>query len=189
MSPPDAQPEPAAVVPPEPAEGAAEPGRTHFHAVLHPNRSLGRTGYRILMGVLAALNAGLATAFVLQGAWPIVFFLGLDMLLVYLAFRLSYRSGRLYEEVRLTDSDLVVQRVFPGGRRSGWRFEPYWLRVQMDDPPRHESQVRLVSHGRSVVVGAFLSPDERADFARALKDALARWRRPDAADAFSPAGG
>jgi len=189
MIPPDAQRDPAASEPTPTDDGAAGPARTYFHAVLHPNRSLGRTGYYLLMGVLAVLNAGLATAFLMQGAWPIVFFLGLDMLLVWLAFRLSYRSGRLYEEVRLTDTDLVVQRVFPGGRRSGWRFEPYWLKVQMDDPPRHESQVRLVSHGRTVVVGAFLSPEERADFARALKDALAAWRAPDGAPALSPAGG
>jgi len=46
----------------------------------------------------------------------------------------------------------------------------------MDDPPRHESQVRLTSHGQTVIVGAFLSPEERLDFARALHRALDEWR-------------
>ncbi|HZH26577.1 MAG TPA: DUF2244 domain-containing protein, partial [Azospirillaceae bacterium] len=105
----------------------------------------------------------------------------------YLAFRINYRSGRLYEEVRLTDTDLTVVRVWPSRSRRQWRFEPYWLRVDMDDPPRHESQLRLTSHGQTVVIGAFLSPDERADLARALCAALARWREPDHLRPLAPA--
>ena len=57
-------------------------------------------------------------------------------------------------------------------------FQPYWVRVEMDDPPEHESQLRLVSHGRSVTIGSFLTPDERLDLAQALRGELARLRQP-----------
>jgi len=162
-------------------------GRTHFHAVLQPHRSLNRPAFMVLMGVLLVTNVGLGTVFLVHGAWPIAGFLGVDMLAVYAAFRVNYRAARLYEEVRLTDTVLRVDRVWPSRQMRTWRFEPYWLRVQIDDPPRHESQVRLVSHGRTLTVGAFLPPDERADFARALGDALVRWRDPDQERTLSPA--
>lgn len=172
--------------PPDPVDDAPD-GRTHFHAVLHPHRSLARPGFLALMGVLLVVNVGLGTLFWVHGAWPVVGFLGLDMLAVYAAFRVNYRSGRLYEEVRLTDTVLRVDRVWPSRRMRTWRFEPYWLKVQIDDPPRHESQVKLVSHGQTLTVGAFLSPDERADFAKALGDALSRWRDPDHLRTLLPA--
>jgi uncharacterized membrane protein len=57
-------------------------------------------------------------------------------------------------------------------------FQPHWVRVDMDDPPEHESQLRLSSHGRTVTIGSFLTPDERLDLARALMAELDRLRQP-----------
>lgn len=151
--------------------------RVFFDAILHPHRSLGCKGFRILMGVVILANLLIAGIFVANGAWPVVPFCGLDVLILWLAFRVNYRSARLYERVRLTDTDLTVQRVAWKKPERRWTFQPYWLRVSMDDPPRHESQVTLTSHGQSVVVGSFLSPDERAEFAKALNGALTTWRR------------
>ena len=153
------------------------PARVFFDAILHPHRSLGRSGFRILMGAVILINLVVAGIFVANGAWPVVPFCGLDVLVLWLAFRVNYRSARLYERVRLTDADLTVQRVDWKKPERRWTFQPYWLRVTMDDPPQHESQVTLSSHGKSVIVGSFLSPDERAEFARSLRDALATWRR------------
>jgi uncharacterized membrane protein len=147
-----------------------------FDAILTPHRSLSPLGFWLLMAAVSAVSFTAGLAFYLQGAWPIMGFFGLDVLLVYLAFRANYRAARLYETVRLTDTELVVRRVDPKGRERLWRFEPYWLRVKIDDPPRHESPLVLTSHGRQLVIGSFLTPEERADFAHALTAALGRWR-------------
>jgi uncharacterized membrane protein len=90
------------------------------------------------------------------------------------AFR-SHRAGH-YELVRLTETS----QHHRGGPRVGTKpsFQPYWVRVEFDDPPSHESQLRLTSHGRSVTIGAFLSPDERHDLARDLIAELDRLRQP-----------
>ncbi len=149
-----------------------------FDAVLHPHRSLSPLGFFILMAVIGGVAFGAGIAFLLMGAWPVFGFLGLDVLLVYIAFRLSYRAARLYETVRLTENELKVQRVNPSGRIKTWTFQPFWLRVEMDDPPRHDSQLVLTSHGRNLVIGAFLTPEERLDLAKALRAALARQRHP-----------
>lgn len=151
--------------------------RVFFDAVLHPHRSLGPQGFRILMATVAAVSFGVSLVFYLLGAWPVVGFFGIDVLLLWWAFRASYRSARLYERVRLTEEELTVQRVAWKQPDRRWSFQPYWLRVRMDDPPEHESQVTLSSHGRTLVVGSFLTPDERLEFATALQDALRAWRR------------
>jgi uncharacterized membrane protein len=53
----------------------------------------------------------------------------------------------------------------------------------MDDPPEHDSQLTLRSHGRGLVIGAFLAPEERLDLANALRDALSQLRRGTGAPA------
>ena len=105
-------------------------------------------------------------------------FYGLEILIIYIALQRSYRDGLVYEKVRLTDESLTVEKGDLRGHRESWRFQPYWVRVSMDDPPHHESQVVLSSHGQSLIVGAFLSPEERLDFAKALRAALDIQRRP-----------
>jgi uncharacterized membrane protein len=149
-----------------------------FDAVLHPHRSLSPAGFVILMSCISAVSFTTGIVFLLAGAWPIFGFFGLDVLLLYIAFRLNYRSGRLYETLHLTRERLTVQRVFPSGETRRWVFQPYWVRVHMDDPPRPESRLTLSSHGRSLAIGSFLTPEERLDVARALSAALAASRRP-----------
>ena len=155
---------------------AGNDGAVLFQALLHPHRSLSPRGFYILMGVVAAVSFTVGGVFFTAGAWPIVGFYGLDVLLVYLFLRANYRSALVYERIRLTEEQLTIERGDHRGLQATYRFQPYWLKVTMDDPPEHHSQLVLTSHGRSLVVGAFLSPDERADFARALTRALGRAR-------------
>lgn len=152
--------------------------RVFFDAILHPHRSLGRGGFRVLMGVVIAVNLMVAGLCYAAGAWPVVPFCGLDVLVIWGAFQLNYRAARLYERVRLTDADLTVQRVVWKKPELRWTFQPYWLRIRVEDQPDQPQRVTLTSHGQSVQVGSFLSPDERVEFARSLENALRLWRRP-----------
>ena len=155
-------------------------GPVFFDAVLHPNCSLSRNSFVILMVAVAAIGLTIGGLFLLSGAWPIFGLYGVDVVLVYWAFRVNYRDARRYEKVRLTADELVVESGGPSRPSKVWSFQPYWLTVSMDDPPQHHSQLTLSSHGRSLIVGSFLSPDERHEFAGALKAALERARQPGA---------
>jgi len=149
-----------------------------FDAVLHPHRSLSPSGFVILMIAVSLVCFAAGIAFALIGAWPVFGFFGLDVLLIYFAFRINYRWGRMYETVLLTEETLTIERVSPDGRINRWRFQPYWLRVTMDDPPHHDSALTLTTHGKALVIGAFLTPEERLELAEALRDALDRLRQP-----------
>ncbi|MDP6706646.1 MAG: DUF2244 domain-containing protein [Alphaproteobacteria bacterium] len=148
----------------------------HFDVVLHPHRSLSPTGFYALMAFVSVVCFGAGLAFMAIGAWPVLGFLGLDVLAIYVAFRLSYRSGRLFERLHLSDRALSVSRVHPNGRTENWQLPPNWLRVQLDGGGHGPGAVRLRSHGREIAVGRFLSPEERRSLAEALEEALRRWR-------------
>ena len=70
--------------------------------------------------------------FLLAGAWPVFGFFGLDVLLVYWAFRLNYRSAKAYEQVTVTPSELTVRKVSHHGRVSEWTLNPLWVRLERD---------------------------------------------------------
>lgn len=145
-----------------------------FDAILYPNRSLPNSGFIAVMTIVIAANLIFGVFFFAVGAWPVIGFCGLDVALVWLAFRLSYRQGRLRERVLVKPGDMRVSRILPSGHESRWRLEPFWARVVVDNPGRHEARVRVVSKGNSLVLGSFLSPQERMAFATALTDALER---------------
>jgi uncharacterized membrane protein len=157
-------------------DAAPVAGTPVFDAILRPHRSLGPLGFVVLMSLVALVGCAIGVAFLLMGAWPVLGFCGLEIVLLYICFRLSYRSGRVVERVRLLEDALVVERFAADGQARRWTFQPYWLRVLIDDPPAHDSLLTLSSHGRSLVIGSFLTPAERLDFAQALRAALASQR-------------
>jgi uncharacterized membrane protein len=143
-----------------------------FRAVLLPHRSLSRKGFVVFMAVVSGLSFFTGIAFYLLGAWPVIGFLGLDVFLIYIAFRLNYHAARLYETVHLSDTELKVTRVYPSGHADSWTFNPYWAQLELteDETGRHRLSVR--SHGRELRFGSFLTDDEKRSFADALRTAL-----------------
>ncbi len=147
-----------------------------FRAILHPHRSLGPRGFLVLMLAIGGVSFTTGMVFLAMGAWPVFGFFGLDVALVYIAFKLNYRSGRLHELIELTPETLTVTRVHPSGKRECFDFNPYWVRVFVAEGPQGRTDLRLTSHGREFSFGRFLTDDERRDFSNALAGALIETR-------------
>ena len=158
------------------------PEPTIFSAVLTPHRSLGPTGFLIFMLVLGGMSFVTGVVFLLLGAWPVFGFLGLDVLLVYWAFRINYRSATAYEQVTVTPSELTVRKVSHHGQIRQWTMNPVWVRLDRD---AHEEfgieRLFLVSRGRKLPIAGFLGPQGEGKLcARACGRA---WRGQARADA------
>jgi uncharacterized membrane protein len=154
----------------------ASPEPVFFERVLWPHRSLPPRGFRLLMLGLGVLSLIVGIIFVAAGAWPVCGFFGLDVALLYLAFRLSYRSARQRETLRLADDRFTVERVDIYGARRLWHFQPFWLRVVLEERRDESNRLLLASHGKSIVIGDFLAPPVRRDLAATLREVLSRWR-------------
>jgi uncharacterized membrane protein len=157
-------------------ETSREP--TLFSAMITPHRSLSNTGFLLVMLLVGGSSFAAGLVFYLIGAWPVVGFLGLDVLLVYWAFRANYRAAAAYEEVLVTATELRLRKVSHRGKTAEWTLNPLWTTL---DRETHEDfgllHLYLVSRGKRVPVAGFLAPKERESFAAALSAALGEAKR------------
>jgi uncharacterized membrane protein len=156
--------------------GDAEP--VLFSALLTPHRSLNRAGFVLVMTFLSVVSFATGVAFLIMGAWPVFGFLGLDVLLIYIAFKINFGRARAREEITVTLSELRVRRVSHRGHVVEWVLNPLWVRL---DEVCHEEfgteRIYLISRGRRVSVGSFLGAEEKASFAKALRAGIAAAKR------------
>jgi uncharacterized membrane protein len=151
---------------------------TLFSARVTPHRSLNRTGFTLLMAFIGIVSFVAGLAFCLMGAWPVLGFFGLDVLVIYWAFRLNFRSASASEDIVLTPSELRVRRVSHRGHVVEWTLNPLWVQLEKTgDPEFGIERLYLISRGRRLSIGNFLGPEEKESFSKALLAALQTAKR------------
>jgi uncharacterized membrane protein len=160
-----------------PAPPPLTQGPIYMDAVLKPHRSLSQHGFKIVMLCLVFMSFMAGIAFVSMGAWPIVGFFGVDILLLWGAFKLSYQSGaREKEVVRVTADEVAIGKTPAIGPERWWRVSPVFAKVLIEREWEFDSAVKLASGGTQLPIATCLSPDERMEFAKALRIALDKAR-------------
>ena len=134
-------------------------GQPGFNATAGDNQHPRQLGFVALVSFIAAL------LFTLNGAWPVTPFFGADVALLALALHVSVRASRRRERLTLTSQTLLIERISANGASRREELNPYWLRVEHEDPELMGCELALVSRGRRWVVGSFLGAEERATVA------------------------
>jgi uncharacterized membrane protein len=151
-----------------------------FEAVSTPSQSLSARGLRLLCLLSAAGAAVPGGFFLLLGAWPVLGFLGLEVIGVLTLVALHRRwSAAAREVVQLTEGALRVTTANGRGGRRETVLEPYWARVVLQEVAGGVSRLFLVQRSRQVELGCFLSDPEKRDLGEALDAALRRYRTPE----------
>ena len=160
-----------------------------------PYRSLSPRGFALVMAALGILAFTIGLGFFLMGAWPVIGFLGLEILVVWIAFKMNYRAAQRRQHLTATSRDLTIENVSPAGRREKTSLPTAWVQVELT--PKNEPEVRdrsrqkviVRSHGRTAEIGGFLHPAETPRLAREVNRMVDRARRAALAeDGPSPAG-
>jgi uncharacterized membrane protein len=146
-----------------------------WQAVLTPHRSLSKHGFILVMALVAGVNLLVGALFMVIGAWPVAGFAGLDILLMWWAFRANFADSRRLERISITEHEVILDSLREGRPPEQRRFVRRWVRVELDEEPEREliGSLRLVVGSTRTVIGDFLAPGERKTLAAALRQALA----------------
>lgn len=162
-------------------------GHVYLDAVLEPPRSLSARGFARVMAVMGGTSAVLGAGFLVNGAWPVTGFLGLEVLGLWMVFRASFAAQTARTFVRVTAEAVDVRKVDGRGRERRARLPAYFARVEHDPEAHGSHALRVRASRRAYALGEFLTPDEREAFAqrldRALSDARRERHEPDGEEA------
>lgn len=148
-----------------------------FSATLRPYRSLSHNGFIILMILFGGTCFSMGFFYMMVGAWPVFAFLGLDVLLLYVAFRINYYSAKAFEEIIVRRDALIIRRVSARGKIQEMSFNPFWAKLHISkDDEGAVTKISITARGKSSDIGKFLNPEDKTTFARAFDAALAEAR-------------
>lgn len=150
-----------------------------FEAVIVPHRSLGRRGSLLLVSAIGLCSAGIALRFWFIGAWPVMAFSGVEVVLVVSLLAMNFRHARAHELITLNPAEITVVQTDHRGRRQSFSLPSAWLQVTLETPDDRGCRLLLRSHGRGREVGALLHTPEKQSLFEALRDALHRLRQPN----------
>lgn len=147
-----------------------------------PYRSLPPRGFALVMMSLGGLAFCIGLGFFLMGAWPVIGFLGLELLVVWVAFKMNYRAARRRQQLTATSQQLTIEDVSPAGDSRTTEVPTAWAQVELtprDEPvmrARERQKVIVRSHGRATEIGGFLHPAETPKLAREVRRMIGRAR-------------
>ena len=137
-----------------------------------PYRSLSKKGFKNLMLVVCFIFFSVGIFFWHIGAWPVFGFLGLDVFLLYYAFKINYKSGEIFETIKLIKQNLLITRNFPSGKKQTWNLEPYWTKVEILNPATHQHNLIIKSKNKVVSLGSFLNYNDKKILLKKIESAL-----------------
>jgi len=148
-----------------------------FAATLTPHRSLTARGKLLVTGLVAALALVPGILFYAAGAWPVLGFMGLDVLAIWAAMTWSLRGGKAYEVLTLWADSLELRKVDPAGAEETLSFVPTGVKFVVDrDFNERVTALWLKTGERKIALGAFLSPDEKLSLSKVFGTALRKAR-------------
>jgi uncharacterized membrane protein len=141
---------------------------------LTPHRSLSREGFLAVMTLIAGINLVVGLMFFVIGAWPIVAFLGLDVLMIWWAFKANFADAARSERLAAKGDELVLSRFTRDGLQEDTVFNRRWVKVDLEFDSERElvGKLFLRSHGRAHEIASFLGAEERQSLAKELRRAI-----------------
>ena len=128
------------------------------------NNSLSSSGRVFAFGFIFVVSVGIACAFAALGAWLILPFAGLEMLVLFWAFHHVERHATDYERIAITGNKVSIE-IREVGRARHHEFSRYWAQVVVS---RDGARLALRSHGREVEIGRHLNEGQRLALAREI---------------------
>jgi uncharacterized membrane protein len=137
-----------------------------FSLTLKRNCSISPAGLGCVFAALALAVLAIGTGFAIAGAWLILPFAGLEVLLLGAAFVLQARHATDYERIELEGGRLRVE-VADAERRARYELDARRVRVELQG-----AQVLLQGPGGQLELGRHLDAPSRIAFAAELKRRL-----------------
>jgi len=140
--------------------------------ILQPNRSLRSGQICLAIATIGAALLGVTLYFALQGAWMVIPFTGLEMIVLVTAVYLQNNWSKQCQVLEIGENTVRTSKGVHS--EESVSFSRGWLKIALVDAPSswHPKKLIVGSHGRYVEIGAFLEESERERLYSMLRSAV-----------------
>ncbi|MBF5040264.1 MULTISPECIES: DUF2244 domain-containing protein [unclassified Methylophilus] len=144
--------------------------------VTRPNASASSESVLKLLLSLGVFSGLIAMAFLHIGAWMVLPFAGLELVLVVLAFVVVLRHSGDYEKITFVEDHIEIEQSVLG-KIKHVRFQRYWTRITLREGENGKTSLWIGSHNQEVEFGRDTMDDaQREALASHLKRILLKTR-------------
>lgn len=139
--------------------------------IIRPNLSLKPKTMLQVYAAIVVVTLGINIGFVIAGAWMVLVFGGLELVVLGAGFWLVYRASQCEEIVSISGEELRITKRNHLEVTNEWQCLRYWTHVLLEHDWKdwYPSKLYIRSMGKSVQIGKCLNNEERKDLARQLK--------------------
>jgi uncharacterized membrane protein len=140
--------------------------------VIQPNRNLSWKQSKCLFLFLAGCIGLVSLYFISLGAWLVLPFTGLEILLVGIAIYCQSCRAHAQETIRIDTTHVRISDS--RNRRSEKCFHKAWLKIIQNHDPKgwYPSRLLIGSHGEFIEIGKNLLEEDREMLATNLRNAI-----------------
>ena len=143
---------------------------------IYRNQSLTTRGLYILMFFITIPASYIGISFYVLGAWPVLGFMGFEILLIYIAFKILFYKNKFYEHIILDSEKLNILFKKKNKIIKKIELEPTWVQVKIEKIYENEDTLIVSSHGKKIILANYLIPEERLELAGKIKSGLREWK-------------
>ncbi len=144
--------------------------KRYLDIILYPNQSMSFRFSLFLCLIFLGLTTSISLYFLQFGAWPVALFLLLDLIIILLAFKISYSKSQTYERIILSEN-LLIKKNLKQNKEKTIKIEPSWIRLKVIYY-NNKGHLEIISKGKPQIIGSFLSFSELKKLANTIKKAL-----------------
>ncbi|MBD3649675.1 MAG: DUF2244 domain-containing protein [Pseudomonadales bacterium] len=142
-----------------------------WRIVLRPNQSWGWHANLYILYTLIAVSTSIGLTFAVMGAWPVLPWSMLEMLVLALCLYHCAVQCNRQEVLTITEDKVILER---GLRRPSEShvYHRVWSRFLIERPPHpwDPARVSIRSHGQQEEIGSFLSQRDKSALITELRD-------------------
>lgn len=143
-----------------------------FRLIARRNDSISPAARRGVLLLLVVVSLGIAVGWSLRGAWVILPFALLEMVVLLVAFKIVASHAGDFEAISIEGDKVLLERV-ERGRSSRHEFNRHWAQlIVRRTGPAGACVLAMRSHGREVGFGQFLTDGQRLAVADEIRRRL-----------------
>ena len=141
---------------------------------IYPNNSLSPKGFFLLMAFITIPCLAIGIMFLVMGAWPVLGFMGLEIVLIYIFFKILFHKNNFYEHITLDTNNFNIFYNNKNRIINTIVLEPTWLQVKLN---KKDKSLFVLTHGKFIELGKCLAFQEKVSLAKTIEDALFNWKK------------